>query len=168
MIATFGAAVTLALQYAIWKLSLTDGTNAISATKFVMKDGNDNVLTTVTPASASSSLYIAMAPADNATFKFEATVGDDVYTYSKTGITFKAGKFYVSTMAMNAPEPPTPTKQDGSIAFATATPSQTWSATAADNTYTQTVTHTGDAPSDVDARLKNAVDSLGYVVKSIE
>ena len=102
---TFGAAVTLALQHALWKLSLTDGTNAISASKLVVKDGSDNVLTTVTLAPATSSLYIAMAPANSTDMKFEATVGDDTYTYSKTGITFKAGKYYVSTMAMNAPEP---------------------------------------------------------------
>jgi hypothetical protein len=102
---TFGAAVTLALQHALWKLSLTDGTNAISASKLVVKDGSDNVLTTVTLAPATSSLYIAMAPANSTDMKFEATVGDDTYTYSKTGITFKAGKYYMSTMAMNAPEP---------------------------------------------------------------
>ena len=102
---TFGAAVTLALQHALWKLSLTDGTNAISASKLVVKDGGDNVLTTVTLAPATSSLYIAMAPANSTDMKFEATVGEDVYTYSKTGITFKAGKYYQSTMAMNAPEP---------------------------------------------------------------
>jgi len=102
---TFGAAVTLALQHALWKLSLTDGTNAISASKLVVKDGSDNVLTTVTLAPATSSLYIAMAPANSTDMKFEATVGEDVYTYSKTGITFKAGKYYVSTMAMKAPEP---------------------------------------------------------------
>ena len=102
---TFGSSVTLALQYAIWKLSLTDGSNAISASKLVVKDGSDNVLTTVTLAPAASSLFVAMAPANSADMKFEATVGEDVYTYSKTGITLKAGKYYQSTMAMNAPEP---------------------------------------------------------------
>jgi hypothetical protein len=102
---TFGSAVTLALQHAIWKLSLTDGSNDINASKLVVKDGNNIVLTTVTPATATNSLYIAMAPASSADMNFEATVGDDTYTYSKTGITLKAGKYYVSTMAMNAPEP---------------------------------------------------------------
>ena len=102
---TFGSSVTLALQYAIWKLSLTDGSNAISASKLVVKDGSDNVLTTVTLAPAASSLFVAMTPANSADMKFEATVGEDVYTYSKTGITLKAGKYNQSTMAMNAPEP---------------------------------------------------------------
>ena len=36
-------------------------------------------------------------------------------------------------------------KKAGEIVFATAAPSQTWSATAADNTYKQTATNTGDA-----------------------
>ena len=36
-------------------------------------------------------------------------------------------------------------KAAGSISFGYSTPSQTWSATTANNTYTQTVTHTGDA-----------------------
>jgi len=102
---TFGSSVTLALQNAIWKLSLTDGTNALSATSLVIKDNSGSPLTTVTLAPATSSLYIAMAPANSTDMKFEAIVGDDTYTYSKTGITFKAGKYYVSTMAMNAPEP---------------------------------------------------------------
>ncbi len=39
----------------------------------------------------------------------------------------------------------TVTKASGSISFAHSTPSQTWSPTPANNTYTQTVTHTGDA-----------------------
>ena len=102
---TFSSAVTLALQHAIWKLSLTDGTNDISASKLVVKDGGNNVLSTVTLAPASNSLFIAMAPADKADMNFEATVGDDIYTYSNTGITLNAGKYYVSTMTMKEPEP---------------------------------------------------------------
>ena len=103
--ATFGAAVTLVLQHAIWKLSLTDGTNAISASQLVVKDGDNKELTTVKLSPAASSLYIAMAPANSVDMNFEATVGDDTYTYSKKGISLKAGKYYVSTMAMKAPEP---------------------------------------------------------------
>ena len=40
----------------------------------------------------------------------------------------------------------TPTQKDGDIAFTEAEHSVTWSATAANNTYTQTVNNTGDGP----------------------
>ena len=67
---TFGSNVTLALQYAIWKLSLNDGTNAISTSQFAIKDGSGNTITTVTPPTATSDLYIAMSPASEAAFSF--------------------------------------------------------------------------------------------------
>jgi hypothetical protein len=146
--ATLNGTVTLANQIAIVKFSLSDGTSSIATKQFVMTDGDDKEITKVSTATELSDFYVAMAPVNNATFKFSATVGDDIYTYLNNNVTIEAGKYYKSTVAMNAPEPPeppVPTKQDGEIAFTTAAPSQTWSATATDNTYTQTITNTGDA-----------------------
>lgn len=100
-------------QQAIWKLSFTDGTDALAVSEFTIntvnpEDTNQKETYTVKPSEAASTLYIAL-PAATANYQFEATVGKDgkdvVYTYSKTGITLEAGKYYVSTMAMNAPEP---------------------------------------------------------------
>lgn len=87
-------------QFAIVKFSLTDGTNALAATQFVIKDGSNNVLTTVTPASDTSELYVAMAPATTSTFRFEATTGTSFYTYAKLNATLTAGTYYQSQMAL--------------------------------------------------------------------
>ena len=91
--------VSLDNLYAIVKFSLSDGTNAINASKFQIKDGSDNLITTVTPASVTSTLYVAMAPATASAFKFEATVGSSTYSYTKSSATFAAGKYYQSKMA---------------------------------------------------------------------
>lgn len=137
--ATLSGTVTLANQIAIVKFSLSDGNNALAAKQFVIKDGSDNVLTTVTPSEATSNLYVAMAPATNAAaFKFEATVGDFTYTYEKSGVILEASTYYQSPIEM------TISKKAGEISFATATPKEALQANAADNTYTQEVTKTGD------------------------
>ena len=137
--ATLNGTVTLANQIAIVKFSLSDGPNALAAKQFVIKDGSDNVLTTVTPSEATSNLYVAMAPATNAAaFKFEATVGDFTYTYEKSGVILEASTYYQSPIKM------TISKKAGEISFATTTPKEALHANAADNTYTQEVTKTGD------------------------
>lgn len=137
--ATLNGTVTLANQIAIVKFSLSDGNNALAAKQFVIKDGSDNVLTTVTPSEATSNLYVAMAPATNAAaFKFEATVGDFTYTYEKSGVILEASTYYQSPIKM------TISKKAGEISFATVTPKEALHANAADNTYTQEVTKTGD------------------------
>ena len=137
--ATLSGTVTLANQIAIVKFSLSDGYNALAAKQFVIKDGSDNVLTTVTPSEATSNLYVAMAPATNAAaFKFEATVGDFTYTYEKSGVILEASTYYQSPIKM------TISKKAGEISFATATPKEALHANAAANTYTQEVTKTGD------------------------
>lgn len=97
--ATLQGNVSLDNQYAIVKFSLTDGTNDINATQFLVRDGNDNVLAAVKPASATSTLYVAMAPATASAFKFEATIGSSTYSYTKSSATFAAGKYYQSKMA---------------------------------------------------------------------
>ena len=96
----------LAAQNAIVKFSLSYGTTAIAATQFLVKDGSDNVLTTVTPTATggASDLYVVMAPASDAAFRFEATEGDFDYTYEKTGVTLAAGTYYQSPITMDVVE----------------------------------------------------------------
>lgn len=96
----------LAAQNAIVKFSLSYGSDAIAATQFQVKDGSDNVLTTVTPTATggASDLYVAMAPASDADFHFEASEGDFDYTYEKTGVTLAAGTYYQSPITMDVVE----------------------------------------------------------------
>jgi hypothetical protein len=91
-----------AAQFAIVKFSLTDGTNALAATQFIIKDGSNNVLTTVTPSpAASSTLYVAMAPATASAFKFEASDANYTYTYTKASATLAAGTYYQSSITLS-------------------------------------------------------------------
>ena len=98
--ASLNGTVALATQLAIVKFSLTDGTNAIAAKSFDIKDGSDNVITTVTPSPAASEFYVAMAPASVAEFHFEASDGDFTYTYEKSGVTLAAATYYQSPITM--------------------------------------------------------------------
>ena len=137
--ASLNGTVMLANQLAIVKFSLQDAKGeAISASSFVIKNGSDNVITTVTPSAATSDLYVAMAPASDATFNFAATVGTEAYTYAKTGVTLAAATYYQSPIKM------TFTKHSGTISFSKESDTQTWSATATNNTYQLAATVTGD------------------------
>ncbi|MBQ9649924.1 MAG: Ig-like domain-containing protein [Prevotella sp.] len=102
--ATLNGTVTLANQIAIVKFSLSDGNNALAAKKFVIKDGSDNVLTTVTPSTPASDLYVAMAPATAATFRLEAIDGTFLYIYEKSGVTIEKGKYYQSPVTLDVVE----------------------------------------------------------------
>ena len=104
--ASLSDATKLAAQNAIVKFSLSYGSDAIAATQFQVKDGSDNVLTTVTPTATSgaSDLYVVMAPASDADFHFEASEGDFDYTYEKTGVTLAAGTYYQSPITMDVVE----------------------------------------------------------------
>ncbi len=104
--ASLSDATKLAAQNAIVKFSLSYGSDAIATTQFLVKDGSDNVLTTVTPAATggASDLYVVMAPASDADFHFEASEGDFDYTYEKTGVTLAAGTYYQSPITMDVVE----------------------------------------------------------------
>lgn len=101
--ASLDGTVTLENQVAIVKFSLSDGTNAINATKFLIKDVNGNVLTTVEPSAAASILYVAMSPATTSAFLFEAIVGSDTYSYAVSAATLTAGMYYQSPLTMKLP-----------------------------------------------------------------
>lgn len=99
--ATLNGTVTLANQIAIVKFSLSDGTSALAAKQFEVKDGSSNqVITTVTPASATSDLYVAMAPTTDASFRLDASDGTFLYIYEKSEINLAAGKYYQSPITL--------------------------------------------------------------------
>ena len=98
--ATITSAVSLTNQIAIVKFSLSDGTEALAADKFEITDISDQTITTVTPSTATSYLYVAMDPATTQTFRFTAKKGDAAYYYSKYGATLAAGTYYQSPMTL--------------------------------------------------------------------
>ncbi len=92
----------------IWKLTLQDeSSNALSATKLTFKN---NTYTQAEATSEAKSVYYlcvvpSFIPDASGTFSFEATVGSDTYTFSKTGLSLTEGKYYQSTVKMKKSAP---------------------------------------------------------------
>lgn len=95
-------------QQAIVRFTLLDKAgNAINPTELTVSPAvatarcqNDGSLVeastnlTITPDGSTNVVYAALRGVDNRDLTLTATVGDDTYTYSKSGVTFENGKFY--------------------------------------------------------------------------
>ena len=95
------ATTTFQNQQAIVKFTLVDkadGTTALNATQLTVGDGTNTY--TVTPASATNVLYVAIPGFDSKTVTLTATVGSNTYTYEKTGVTFNNGHYYAIMVKM--------------------------------------------------------------------
>lgn len=81
-------------KQAIVKFSLTDKTttSAISASQLVINDGTTDY--TITPASATSEIYVALPGFSGQTVTLTATAGGNTYSYEKTGVSFTNGQYY--------------------------------------------------------------------------
>ena len=102
--ASLSDATKLVAQNAIVKFSLSDGSNPLAAKTLTVKDGDGNTLTTVKPSEAASDLYVAMAPASEATFRLEASDGTFLYIYEKSGVNLAAGTYYQSPVTLDVVE----------------------------------------------------------------
>lgn len=98
--ATINGTVSLENKLAIVRFSLTDGTSALSASKFEILDKTGSAITTVTPSSAASEFYVAMPPANAQAFHFIAKKGNEEYFYSQPSATLAAGKYYYQNMTL--------------------------------------------------------------------
>ena len=91
----------LVAQNAIFKFTTknSDGTAPIDVKPLTITIGAQNYV--ITPASATSELYVALPAVSGQTVSFSAT-GSDSKTYicSKASVTFAAGKYYQSTLKM--------------------------------------------------------------------
>ena len=94
--ASFGAN-----QQAIVKFTLidkADGTTSLSASQLVINDGTTDY--TINPASETSEIYAAIPGFTGQTVRLTATVGNNTYTYEKTGVSFTNGQYYEITVKM--------------------------------------------------------------------
>ena len=98
--ASLAGGATLAAQYAICRFEIEDvnGSNSLPVTSLVIKDASDNIITTVTPASDASTLYVTL-PATTGTLWFEAVSSGAPYVAKGTA-SLSAGNFYHPTMRM--------------------------------------------------------------------
>ena len=88
-------------QQAIVKFTLkANGTTPLNATKLIVNDGTTDY--TVTPASATSEIYVAIPGIASQTVTLTATVGSDTYTYERANVTFTNGKYYEIAVKMTA------------------------------------------------------------------
>lgn len=89
-----------AAQFAIFKFTTKnyDASATINVSPLTITIGTQDYV--ITPASATSELYVALPAVSSQTVSFSGTVGSMPYLCSKTGISFDAGKFYQSTLKM--------------------------------------------------------------------
>lgn len=89
-------------QQAIVKFTLVDkadGTTPLNATELIVSDGTNTY--TVTPASATSEIYVAIPGFSGKTITLTATVGSDTYTLTTSSAkTFANGSYYRITAQM--------------------------------------------------------------------
>ena len=134
--ASFGAN-----QQAIVKFTLKDkgnGDAAISATKLVISVGATDY--TITPASNTSVIYAAIPGFTGQTVTLTATVGEDTYTYEKTGVSFTNGQYYEITVKMTKQAAPA-TTLDNTIKAWTA---GSYAVPTGGLTYSDAITVSGD------------------------
>lgn len=88
-------------QQAIVKFTLQDVDDApIAATELVVEVNDSSY--TITPASATNVLFVALPGFSDQTVKLTATVGSETYTFTSptNGVTFEDGKYYIITVKM--------------------------------------------------------------------
>ena len=89
-----------AAQFAIFKFTLS-GPSIDATHPLVIKDNASNkTITTVTPASTATSVYVAMPAAASTTYKFVVITADNKYIKSGTA-TIEAGKYYQTPLTMS-------------------------------------------------------------------
>jgi len=92
-----------AAQFAIFKFTVknANASATIDVKPLIITIGTQDYV--ITPASATSTLYVALPAVSGQTVSFSATGSDSkTYTCSKDGVTFAAAKYYQSTLKMAA------------------------------------------------------------------
>lgn len=91
-----------AAQYSIFKFTIQDlSSTDKTATQFKVSDNSGNVITTVTPGSATGTLYVALPVLATGMYWFNATIDNKAYIAKATVSTATvAGKYYQSTVKM--------------------------------------------------------------------
>ena len=87
-------------QFAIFKFTVknSDGSATINVKPLTVTIGAQDYV--ITPASATSELFVALPPIASQAVSFTATDGRKTYTCSKDGISFDEGKYYQSMLKM--------------------------------------------------------------------
>ena len=95
-----------AAQFAIFKFTVknSDGKATIDVKPLTITIGSQDYV--ITPASATSELFVALPPISSQAVTFTATGSDSkTYTASKASVTFSAGKYYQSDIKLTEQAP---------------------------------------------------------------
>ncbi len=99
--------VKLEAKMAVWKLTLTDGTNPLnmSNTGKTLKVFYDGVQVAGSKANFSGGstniVYLAVPTASSKTIRIEYNDGSNTYFYQKSGVSIAASKYYQSTVTLS-------------------------------------------------------------------
>lgn len=99
---SLGVTTQPAAQFAIHKFMIQDLSESDkTATEFKVSDASGNVITTVTPGSATGTLYVALPVMAAGTYWFNATIDSKPYiNKATTAAATSAGTYYQSTVKM--------------------------------------------------------------------
>jgi len=97
--ASLNGNVSLTNQFAIFKFTLS-GQSIDTTHPLVIKKGENDVVTTVTPASSTTSVYVAMPSAASSDYKFIVNTDNNKYIKSGTAA-ITAGKYYQTTLDLS-------------------------------------------------------------------
>ena len=88
-----------AAQFAIFKFTLSGPSIDATHPLVIMDNASNKTITTVTPASTATSVFVAMPAAASTTYKFVVATADNKYIKSGTA-TIEAGKYYRTPLTM--------------------------------------------------------------------
>ena len=99
--ATLSGEADMTVDFSIFKFTLQDDdTAALAVNKFTLKQNVIPLVSTTTMAKTST-FYLAVPSLNVATkITFEATIGEDTYTYEKEDVTIAPSKYYQCTLTM--------------------------------------------------------------------
>ena len=101
--ATLSSPVKMISQNFIWKLTLQDGDeNELKASKVSIMSGDNVIASTVENLTPAASTVILAVPGIKTptTITIEATVGNEIYAYTKENLTIEPGNYFQSTVKM--------------------------------------------------------------------
>ena len=133
---TLKESVSIPSIICIWKLTLQDeSSNPLSATQLTFK--NETYTQAKATSAAKNEYYLCVVPgyipAPAGTYSFEATVGGDTYTFSKTDLNLTAGKYYKSTVKMAKAGPTAYTLAESTVGMIVGTDGKAYAVADKDN-----------------------------------
>lgn len=98
--ASFSSSPVLKAEYAICKFTVQDlGGSSLSVSSLIVRDGWDEIITTVMPTTPTSTLYVSLPKSSGIISWFSATAEGKPYLAKGTS-NLEAGAFYTPTMKM--------------------------------------------------------------------